>query len=45
MAGVATRLGLSPETVRAQIKAVFAKTGLSRQADLLALFARAPSLP
>ncbi len=31
--------GLSPQTVRAQLKAVFAKTGLSRQADLVAALA------
>jgi DNA-binding CsgD family transcriptional regulator len=31
--------GLSPQTVRAQLKAVFAKTGLSRQADLVAVLA------
>lgn len=45
IAGAAARLGLSPETVRTHIKAIFAKTGLSRQADLLALLARVPSLP
>ncbi|KRR19765.1 hypothetical protein CQ14_38815 [Bradyrhizobium lablabi] len=33
----ATRLNISPETVRKQLKAVFAKTGVRRQSDLIAL--------
>ncbi|ODT14720.1 MAG: hypothetical protein ABS35_33780 [Kaistia sp. SCN 65-12] len=45
ISGTAARLGLSPETVRTHIKAIFAKTGYSRQADLLAVLARVPSLP
>lgn len=44
VAGAAGQLGLSPETVRTHIKAIFSKTGLSRQADLLAILARVPSL-
>jgi DNA-binding CsgD family transcriptional regulator len=34
---LATDLGLSRETIRSQVKAVLAKTGTSRQADLMAL--------
>lgn len=34
---LAERLGLSPETIRGQLKAVFAKTGVRRQAELIAL--------
>jgi DNA-binding CsgD family transcriptional regulator len=34
---LATDLGLSRETIRSQVKAVLAKTGTSRQADLIAL--------
>lgn len=36
---LAEKLGLSRETIRAQLKAVFAKTGVRRQADLIALLA------
>lgn len=38
----ADRLGLGRETVRTHVKSIFGKTGLSRQADLLALLARIP---
>jgi DNA-binding CsgD family transcriptional regulator len=34
---VAFRLGVSTDTVRTQLKSVFAKTGVHRQADLIAL--------
>jgi DNA-binding CsgD family transcriptional regulator len=34
--------GLSPNTVRTQIKALLAKTGTNRQAELVALLARIP---
>jgi DNA-binding CsgD family transcriptional regulator len=34
---LAADLGLSRETIRSQVKAVLAKTGTSRQADLMAL--------
>ncbi|UIJ70701.1 helix-turn-helix transcriptional regulator [Aurantimonas sp. HBX-1] len=36
---LAARSGLSPATVRTQLKSVFLKTGLSRQADLVGLLA------
>lgn len=36
---VAARLSVSRETVRKQLKAVFAKTGVRRQSDLIALLA------
>jgi DNA-binding CsgD family transcriptional regulator len=35
----AANLGVSPETVRKQIKSIFAKTGVKRQVDLVALIA------
>ncbi|MGX9981699.1 helix-turn-helix transcriptional regulator [Methylobacterium fujisawaense] len=34
---IATEIGISPSTVRAQLKAVMAKTGVKRQAELLRL--------
>jgi DNA-binding CsgD family transcriptional regulator len=37
--GIASSCGLSQETIRSQLKAVLAKTGLGRQADLTALLA------
>ena len=33
----ATQLNVSPETVRTQVKSIFAKTGVKRQAELVAL--------
>lgn len=36
---LADKLGLSRETIRAQLKTVFVKTGVRRQADLIALLA------
>lgn len=36
---LAAHLGLSRETIRSQLKSIFAKTGVSRQADLIALLA------
>jgi DNA-binding CsgD family transcriptional regulator len=38
-AAAARRLGVRPTTVRAHLSAIFAKTGVSRQAELAALFA------
>lgn len=40
MPAVAQGFGLSPETVRTQLKALFAKTGVRRQIDLVRLFDR-----
>jgi DNA-binding CsgD family transcriptional regulator len=40
---LATDLGLSRETIRSQVKAVLAKTGTSRQADLIALLSNVKS--
>lgn len=37
---IARRFGVSPETVRTQLKALFAKTGVKRQIDLVRLFDR-----
>jgi DNA-binding CsgD family transcriptional regulator len=37
--GLAARSGNSPATVRSQLKSVFMKTGISRQADLVSLLA------
>jgi DNA-binding CsgD family transcriptional regulator len=41
--GIAAGLGLSPETVRSQLKAALAKAGCARNIDLAALFAGARS--
>lgn len=38
---IATELGVSRETIRTQVKSVLAKTGCARQADLVAILARA----
>lgn len=38
---IAEGLGLSPQTIRGQLKSVFAKTGARRQVDLVALLAGA----
>ena len=40
---IAARLGVSYETVRAQLKAAFTKTGTRKQRDLLALVIKATS--
>ena len=37
VAGIANSLGTRPETVRGQLKSVFAKTGVHRQAELIQL--------
>lgn len=37
VAGIANSLGTRPETVRGQLKSVFAKTGVRRQAELIQL--------
>jgi len=42
---IATRDGIHPETVRSQVKAVFAKTGTRRQAEVAALLAGVPRIP
>lgn len=42
---IATRAAVSISTVRTQIKAVLAKTGMSRQAQVAALFAGLPQIP
>ncbi|KAF0124173.1 MAG: regulatory protein LuxR [Xanthobacteraceae bacterium] len=39
---IASKLGLSPETVRTQLKAVFSKMGVSRQADVVRLLTGLP---
>ena len=36
---IATELGLSRETIRSQVKGVLAKTGTTRQSDLISLLA------
>jgi DNA-binding CsgD family transcriptional regulator len=36
---IATNFGLSRETIRTQVKAVFAKTRVNRQSDLVSLLA------
>jgi DNA-binding CsgD family transcriptional regulator len=40
LASIAITLGVTRETLRSQLKAVFAKTGMRRQAELVALSAR-----
>jgi DNA-binding CsgD family transcriptional regulator len=40
LAQTAEALGLSKETLRSQLRAIFAKTGVHRQADLVALLSR-----
>lgn len=40
--GIAGRYGISFETVRSHLKAVFTKTGMRRQSDVAALLARLP---
>jgi DNA-binding CsgD family transcriptional regulator len=42
---IATTAGVSPETVRSQVKAVLAKTGTRRQAEATALLAGLQKLP
>jgi DNA-binding CsgD family transcriptional regulator len=42
---IAGQHGVTAETVRVQIKAVFAKTGVSRQSQLAALLAAVPKIP
>jgi len=42
---IAARCGVDRETVRSQLKAVFAKTGTNRQAQLASLLAGLPALP
>jgi DNA-binding CsgD family transcriptional regulator len=42
---IATRYGVTVETIRAQIKAIFAKTGTCRQSELTALLASLPKQP
>uniref|UniRef100_UPI003F6E656C helix-turn-helix transcriptional regulator n=1 Tax=Shinella sp. TaxID=1870904 RepID=UPI003F6E656C len=41
-AEIASKLGLSPETVRTQLKAVFSKMGVRRQADVVRLLTGLP---
>jgi DNA-binding CsgD family transcriptional regulator len=38
---IATEFGMSPLTVRSQLKSVMAKTGVSRQAELVSLLSGA----
>lgn len=40
---VAVRMGISPDTARAHIKSIFAKTGLHSQADLVRRVLRSPA--
>jgi DNA-binding CsgD family transcriptional regulator len=42
---IAARDGVAVSTVRSQVKAVFAKTGSSRQSQLAALLAAQPRIP
>lgn len=42
---IASQLGLSRETVRTQLKSVLAKTGTSRQSELVGLLSSTTSLP
>ena len=42
---IAARCGVDRETIRTQIKAVFAKTGTSRQAEVASLLAGLPKFP
>lgn len=42
---IASGLGLSRETIRSQLKAVLAKTGMTRQVELAALLSRLRPLP
>ena len=40
---IATELGLSRETIRSQVKGALAKTGTTRQSDLISLLANETS--
>jgi DNA-binding CsgD family transcriptional regulator len=41
----AAAFGVSPETIRSQIKSIFAKTGTTRQSDLVQLLSGSTSVP
>ncbi|MBI3513246.1 MAG: helix-turn-helix transcriptional regulator, partial [Proteobacteria bacterium] len=45
LAEIATERGVSIETVRTQLRALFRKTGVSRQADLMRLLLAVPQQP